>query len=73
MLMVFEKRLKHEDFGHMEDAEYREVLRRDLAKRRVAYARGRNRSGEVMISILLLMAASLVLMHHFGIIQLPVK
>jgi len=71
--MVFEKRLKQEEIGHLDDSEYRELLRQDLAKRRRVQARGRNRSGEVMISVLLLMAFAVVVMHYMGIIEIPIK
>jgi len=71
--MVFAKRLKHEDLAHMDDSEYREVLRKDLARRRVAVAQGRNRSGEVMISVLLLLALVVVVAHYLGVVQLPAK
>lgn len=70
--MVFEKRLKHDDIAHMDDSEYREVLRKELAKRRATNG-SRNRSGEVMISVLLLIAAAVVVGHYFGIVQFPVK
>jgi len=71
--MVFEKRLKQEEIGHLDDSEYRELLRQDLAKRRRVQARGRNRSGEVMISVLLLMAFAVVVMHYMAIIEIPIK
>ena len=70
--MVFEKRLSKEDLAHMEDSEYREVVRKELAKRRATYGRG-SRSGEVMISVLLLLAFAVVVAHYFGIVQLPAK
>lgn len=57
----------------MEDSDYREVVRKDLAKRRQAEARAGNRSGEALVSFLLLIAFAVVVAHSFGFVQLPTK
>jgi hypothetical protein len=61
------------DIHLMDDAVYREELRKRLAKARKAMRKPQSRSaslGTAFISILLMMGIAAILLHHYGILDL---
>jgi hypothetical protein len=55
----------------MEDSDYRDLMRADLARARRDLGRRSNHSGSIVVSLVLIVAAAAVIMHHLGLIQLP--
>jgi hypothetical protein len=59
------------DVYSMEDSDYRDLMREDLARARKRFGKKSNHAGSIVISMILLIAAAAVIMHHLGIITLP--
>jgi hypothetical protein len=56
----------------MEDSDYRDLMRADLARARKNYGVARSNHGAtVLITMILLLAGGAVIMHHMGLIELP--
>ncbi len=61
------------DIHLMEDAVYREELRKRLAKARKAMRKSQNRSsslGTAFITVLLMIGIAIILLHHYNYIDL---
>jgi hypothetical protein len=55
----------------MEDSDYRDLMRQDLARARKEYGKRSSHAGSIVISLILLMGGAAVIMHHMGLIQIP--
>jgi hypothetical protein len=55
----------------MEDSDYRDMMREDLARARKRYGKKSSHAGSIVISMILLVAGAAVIMHHLGMITLP--
>ena len=65
------KRVTAQDVYQMEDEEYRDLMRGRLLRARKNQGRKSNVGGSVVISLILLLAGAAVIMHNYGMIQLP--
>ena len=68
--MARSQKIRHEDLGILEDSEYREVMRRGLNQRRADIARGRGRTGDAFVGLLLLGALIAVMAHYYGFLNI---
>lgn len=60
-----------DDVYQMEDYEYRDLMREELARARRNRGKRSSMAGSVLISMILLVAAAAVIMHNMGLIELP--
>ena len=65
------RRLTADDVYQMEDYEYRDLMREELARARRNRGKRSSMAGSVLISMILLVAAAAVIMHNMGLIELP--
>ena len=69
--MMMAKRVKLDDLAHLDEGDYRDHLRQSLKKARIeAGKRKGSRIGDSLIGLVLLAALSVVLLEHYGLIQL---
>jgi hypothetical protein len=70
---VSKRRSEVIDVYSMEDSDYRDMMREDLARARKRYGKRSNHThtGSIVISMILLVAGAAVIMHHLGMITLP--
>ena len=55
----------------MEDSDYRDLMRKDLARARKTHNKQSSLGGTIVISMILMVAATAVILHHLGFIELP--
>ena len=55
----------------MEESEYRDMMRAELARARKAHAKRPSHAGSIVVSLVLLVAGAAVIMHYMGLIELP--
>ena len=65
------RKVTADDVYTMEDSDYRDLMRKDLARARKSYGKQANHGGTVLISVILMVAAAAVILHHFGLIEIP--
>ena len=65
------RRLTADDVYQMEDYEYRDLMREELARARRNRGKRSSMAGSVLISMILLVAAAAVIMHNMGLIEPP--
>lgn len=65
------RRITADDVYQMEDYEYRDLMREELARARKNQGKRSSMVGSVLISMILLVAAAAVIMHNMGLIELP--
>jgi hypothetical protein len=68
---VSKKRASVEDVYSMEDSDYRDLMREELMKARRTQLPTSGGIGAGAITLLLLIATAAIVLHHFGIIELP--
>jgi hypothetical protein len=69
--LVSKKRASVEDVYSMEDSDYRDLMREELMKARRTQLPTSGGIGAGAITLLLLIATAAIVLHHFGIIELP--
>lgn len=65
------RRLTADDVYQMEDYEYRDLMREELARARRNRGKRSSMAGSIVISMILLVAGAAVIMHNMGLIELP--
>ena len=68
---VIKKRTTADDVYQMEDYEYRDLMREELQRARRNQGKRSSMGGSIVISMILLVAATAVIMHNMGMIQIP--
>jgi hypothetical protein len=69
--VVSKKRVTTDEIYSMEESEYRDLMRGELAKARRNYTARAGHAGSVVISLILVIAGAAVILHYFGFIELP--